>query len=385
VNIFKFVFLMMASWGCFAADAPKEKFVVNLAYVGPNSGSDIAVDSLNGVKMALTDGNNLGIVVDNKTVVFQLLVKDDDGDKTIAMDVAKRIVMGGKVKAVIGHLSSSTSVYVSQTYAKSKIIQISPGATNPLLTKGQSETTFRVISNDEQQAKSIADFVMNKLGSKRVVLLSEKNGYADGISEILEDEFNKKNVGFKAKVQTTKSPMDVLYNVPKLMAANAETIVMVGLNPVFIPYGKALRKAGFKGKMVLTDGSCTDEFLEGVTAEGEYFCSRNGAAIENMTLWPAFYDRFKADYGYAPGVYAGYAYDAAKAFILSLKSSGSVDTVEIAKAMHKADYMGITGQVSFERNGDRKNAPVSIYEANNGGWLLEAAYPLPPGEVQKQR
>jgi branched-chain amino acid transport system substrate-binding protein len=377
MKIVKLMGILFLASQVIAAEVPKDQIIVRVAHVAPITDSDYGLDSLNGVKMALKDGNNFEIVIDNKKVVFELVSEDDHGDRNKALEAAKRIVMAGDVKVVIGHLSSSTSVFTSTIYASNKIIQISPGATSPVFTAYQSDTTFRAISNDDQQARRLAEFVAKKLDAKKVTILSEKNGYADGFTASFETEMRRNGTGVKAKFTTSQNPMDVLKNIPELIASDADTIVMVGINPAFVPYAKGLRKSGFKGRIVLSDGSCVDDFLNMTSGDGEYYCSRNGMSYENMILWPQFYERFKADFGDTPSVYAGYAYDAAKAFIVSLKASGSLDTKEIAKTMRGADFMGITGTLSFDGAGDRKNAPVSIYAANNGGWQLETSYPAP--------
>ena len=128
-----------------------QEAVVKIGHVGPLSGpiAHLGKDNENGARLAIEELNAKGVVIAGKKVKLELIAEDDASDPKQGTAVAQKLV-DAKVKGVIGHLNSGTTIPASKIYNDDGIPQISPSATNPKYTRQGFNTTFRVVADDVQ-------------------------------------------------------------------------------------------------------------------------------------------------------------------------------------------------------------------------------------------
>jgi branched-chain amino acid transport system substrate-binding protein len=69
-------------------------------------------------------------------------------------------------------------------YKDSKIIAMSPSATNPALTQsGDYPNFYRTIAADDAQAQLEVDFALKVLKAKKIAVLHDKGDYGKGLAE----------------------------------------------------------------------------------------------------------------------------------------------------------------------------------------------------------
>ena len=112
--------------------------------------------------MAIDDLNAKGVTIGGKVVKFELLAEDDAGDPKQGTAVAQKLA-DAKVKGVMGHLNSGTSIPASRIYSEAGIPQISPSATNPKYTRQGFKTAFRVVANDGQLGGTLGRYAVQDL------------------------------------------------------------------------------------------------------------------------------------------------------------------------------------------------------------------------------
>lgn len=364
--------------------ASKPPVIVKIGHVSPLSGpqSESGLDSLNGAKMAIEDANKMGLLVNGSPIEFELVGEDDKADRDQAVVVANGLVKMG-VFAVVGHLSSSTSVAALPIYASNKIIQISPSATAPVFTEQALPTVFRAITNDAQQGRAIGEYVARNLGGKKIALITENIAYAQGVSRQIESTIGELGGSISLKLNTDGKEMQVLHHLAEIKKIKPDVIVFSGLDTASSPYAVAIRRTGLDTPIVMTDGSCNEEFLAAILDDENLHCSRNGRAIEEMALWPDFAERYRQAYGMAAKTFAAHSYDAVKAIVLGIKETSSVSTDVVASQMHQATVFGIAGHFAFDKKGDINKGPVSFYVARSGGWFFDTSLALsnPDGKI----
>lgn len=150
-----------------AAPAPAAEVVVKIGHAAPLSGpvAHLGKDTEYGVGIALDEANAEGVTIAGQKVKFELVSEDDQADPKTATQVAQRFI-DNKVAGVIGHLTSGATVPASKIYADNGIPQISPSATNPSYTAQGYTTAFRLIADDSQQGKALAEFAVKDLAAK---------------------------------------------------------------------------------------------------------------------------------------------------------------------------------------------------------------------------
>ncbi|MEN9847483.1 MAG: hypothetical protein RL368_223, partial [Pseudomonadota bacterium] len=144
-----------------------------------------------GAQQAAEDINAAG-GVDGKKI--ELIKGDDACEPKQAVSVAQRFVEVDKVHAEIGHFCSSSTIPATEVYAEAGILAITPGSTNPKVTERNLPTIFRACGRDDQQGKVAAEYMVNKLKAKKVVLVHDKDTYGQGIADSVRTNLQKLGV-----------------------------------------------------------------------------------------------------------------------------------------------------------------------------------------------
>jgi branched-chain amino acid transport system substrate-binding protein len=174
-----------------------------------------------------------------------------------AQTLAQKFVADKSVVAVMPS-TSGTVAASSKTYFDAGMAQVSSSATRTSLTKGSNleatEAFFRVIPGDYIQGPSDANFMVDKLKVKKVVLLDFQEPYSLGLADAAENVLKKKGVStsrisvpntvtdFSSFVTRVPNDADVVF-FPTQKPADAQT------------FGQQLLEQGKRAKMFGGDGS----------------------------------------------------------------------------------------------------------------------------------
>lgn len=147
---------------------------IQVGVVGPMSGPYAAFGAQmrQGARMAVDEINAAGGINGERVA---LALGDDRCDAKRGAAVAKRIA-ADNVALVIGHFCGGASIAASPVYARGKIIQIEPAATNPMLTEQRpGPGLFRLVPSDRQQA------------GKKVAIVSDDSNYGASLAQAVRD------------------------------------------------------------------------------------------------------------------------------------------------------------------------------------------------------
>ena len=150
---------------------------IKIGVAGAHSGdlASYGLPSVNAAKLVVESINAAG-GIDGRQV--ELFVEDDQCKPEVATNTASKLV-SNNVVGVIGHICSGATKSALGIYKDSKIITVSPSATNPPLTQsGEYPNFFRTIAPDDAQAKLAATYIKEKLGLKKLAVLHDKIGRA---------------------------------------------------------------------------------------------------------------------------------------------------------------------------------------------------------------
>lgn len=90
---------------------------------------------------------------------LQLVVLDDSANADVTLRVARELYDNSNVIAVVGHLTSSSTLAAAPVYGSgtNPIVQISPSASSPLITDAGPDT-FRVCPSDLVHGSRLAEW-----------------------------------------------------------------------------------------------------------------------------------------------------------------------------------------------------------------------------------
>ncbi|WP_144107279.1 branched-chain amino acid ABC transporter substrate-binding protein [Paraburkholderia sp. BCC1886] len=339
---------------------------VTIGYSGPLTGqvAHIGKDAENGVRLAIDEANANHITIKGEPVHFQIDSEDDAADPKTAVAVAQKLV-DAKVNGMVGHLNSGATIPASKTYASAGIPQVSPSATNPVLTRQGFATAFRVIGDDSYVGRVVAQYLARTKGFRRVAIVDDRTSYGQGLADVVASELKAAGVEVVDREFVSDKTIDFRGILTAIKSKDAQAIFYGGVDAQAGPLRKQMSALAMRMPLV---GSAieTDKFVElagSAAAEGTV-SAESGQPLGSMPQGKTFEEKFEK---YGPVVlYAPYAYDATWALINAMKLADSTVPAEYLPAMKKVDFEGVTGRIAFDSKGDLRAANVTLYSVKDG-------------------
>ena len=358
-RVLLFLMLFAVLTGC-----EKKAGEIKIGVAGPMTGeqANYGKAALNSVTLAVEEWNAKGGVLGKKIIIIE---GDDQADPKLAVTVAKKFE-AEKVAGVVGHFNSGCSIPASEIYNKAGIPEIAYGSTNPILTERGYKNLSRVCGRDDLVAHIAADYALNTLKVKKVVVLHDKTSYSQGFA----DEAIK-TIGNKAKVLLfegiNKGDKDFSDVAKRIHALAPEIIFFGGLYPEQSLFIKQYRALGGSAPLFSGDGIMNDELFKiaGSAAEGTL-----SVAFPDVAKLPHvknFVGSYENKFG-KPGVYAFYANDAINVLLSAIKAAGSVESAKVIDAIRAIELAGVTGQIKFDAKGDLAKQPLAIWKVTGGAF-----------------
>ena len=342
---------------------------IKLGVAGPHSGdlASYGIPTVEAAKLVVKDVNSKGGILGKKV---ELLVEDDVCKPEVATNTATKL-LSEKVDVVLGHICSGATKAALGIYKDSKIIAMSPSATNPALTQsGDYPNFFRTIASDDAQARLEVDFALNKLKLKKIAVLHDKGDYGKGLAEFAKGFLEKdKRAEVVLYEGITPGAVDYSAIVQKIKRSGAQAVIFGGYHPEASKIVTQMRKKKMKTIFISDDGVKDDTFIkvakkyaEGVYATGPMDVSKNPMAI-------AANEAYKKAYGTDPGAFFLNAYAATQALLNAIQKAGSTDYDAVEKAL-RTDYVETPlGKIRFDKRGDAEGVGFSIYQVQKGKYV----------------
>ena len=311
----------------------------------------------------------LALVADNVTNKTNISIVQGDTQLTpsIATTVTQQLTANPKIVAVVGPAGSQEVEAVGPLMARAGLAFISGSATATALTTGKYPTFFRTVSNDGVQGPQDANYIVNTLHPKALMIVDDQEAYSTGlVSEMLpvfqkagitvdHESVSQKVTDFSSLVAKV-TPTTTVVVLPWQVAANAQQ------------FGKDLAQEHKNAVIFGTDGLFSPSAF---TSTGSYVSSF-GPDITAMPADAAIAALAKAKYGsfgtFGPPVYAAtHVVDEA---IASVCKSGQTPTRAnvLAAIKNTSEATTILGQpIQFDSNGDVVHGKFFLFKINSAG------------------
>lgn len=346
--------------------APAGEKVVKIGLITPLTGDvkTFGESSQNGFKLALEQaGNKAG---DYKV---ETVVADDRNDATEAVNVASKLISQDKVNAIVGPLTSKTTIPVSELANNSKIPMVTNTATNPKVTVDngkRKEFAFRACFIDPFQGKVGAKFATENLKAKTAaVLYDQGNDYTIGLSTVFKENFEA--AGGKVVLYEAYSQTDVDFSavLTKVAKEKVDVLYLPDYYQKASLIGKQARDKGIKAAFLGGDGWDSAD-LDYKIMDGSYFTNHYSDADPRPEV-KKFVEDYKAKYGAVPDALATLAYDATNLMLNAIKTANSNDPVAIQKALAATkDFPAVSGKITFDQDGNPIKSAVILQVKNDG-------------------
>jgi branched-chain amino acid transport system substrate-binding protein len=342
--------------------------------VGPLTGPD-GVDgqgAAKAVELAVNLTNQSGGVCGGRQLKY--VANDTKADPKEGANIASLICGDQNALGAVADYNSSVALAEAPVFNECKVSQVNYYAAAPDIPKKGGPYTFRVYPPGQNMSIYIADWIVNKMGFKKIVVLYENTDYGKGLYDVFVSEIAKTDAKILAAEAVLKDQTDLSAVVAKFQSLQPDVAVGMIQYQVGAYFRTQSQNVGFNVPLYGSDGLFAPEIIKlaGAAVEGV----RTVAAYSVESTDPVVADfvaKYKAAYGVNPNNPAGYAYDATNAIVNGLKGtncSGREDLQKWLRANMK-DVKGVTGVITLDDVGERVFAPgmYTPIEIKNGAWV----------------
>ena len=307
-----------------------------------------------------------------------LRAMDDSGRPDVAIRIAQAFADDPSVVAVIGHLTSGTSLAAGRVYGEARrpVVMISPSASSPDLS-GVNPYVFRVCPSDLSHGAQLARFARQSLGARRVGVIYIDDDYGRGLRLSFAAEFRRLGgvvveedpmLGATASLEPYLSRLRKDGGIDALVLATERTGAELALNEM----GQIGVHWPAIGGDALTGIETTGPIAEGLRISTAYLPDRPG---ERNTQFVMAYER--AYGGQRPDHRGAGAYDIVQLLARVMQDVGT-DRQAIRDGVARIGggspaYDGVTGTIAFDGRGDVPAKPVVIGVVHSGQLVTQVA------------
>ncbi len=164
-----------------ASSGSSKSCTASIAIEGPFTGpvAQVGLEQLHFAQLAVAD--------DNAANHTNVTLAQDDTQLTPSIAVSKtQSIVATNAVAVIGPAGSQEVEAVGPIFGKAGIPFISGSATLPALASdGKNPTFFRVVPDDDVQGPQDANYVINHLHTKGVLIIDDDEAYSQGLVNVM--------------------------------------------------------------------------------------------------------------------------------------------------------------------------------------------------------
>ena len=364
----KKTFLLALALSILGSASVQAKQTVKIGLIAPLTGDvkTFGESSRNAFLMAVDDYGKSGRYAIGTVIV------DDRNDPTEGTNGALKLTTQDKVLAFVGPLTSKVAIPVSEIATNHKVPMVTEAATSPKVTvyNGKRKPyVFRACFIDPFQGRVAATFALADLKVKTAAVLYDVgNDYSRGLAAVFKSVFEAGKGSVVAYESYQKDDVDFSALTTKIRLKKPELI--------FIPdyYNKAglivrqLREKAVASALIGTDGWDSPDLLKiaGNTIVGGYFTNHYSPERKDAVA-QRFIKKYKEKHGAVPDALAALTYDAAMIILQTLDKIETPTPDGLMKSLSRLkDFQGVTGTISFDKNGDAIKSAVILRVDKDG-------------------
>jgi branched-chain amino acid transport system substrate-binding protein len=355
---------LIASTLALLAAAPASADIL-IGVAGPMTGSFAVLGQqmTAGAGMAVADINAAGGVLGEP---LALSVGDDLCTRKEADAVANQMT-GRRILFMAGHLCSTATMAAAPIYAEAKIVEITPGSTNPKLTDERAGPGFfRLAERDDRQGPAVAALIAGRFRDARVAVVHDDAASGKAIADSVTEALG--NVAIRPVLADTfeSGGRDYMPLVSRLKDARIDVVFIGGLAADAGLIVRQMRAAGMTAATAIGgDSLLSDDFWQAAGDAGD------GTLVTyppDPALAPEAAEivrRFRAA-GIEPEAYVLPTYAAVQVYAAAVAKAGGADFAKVSAAIAASSFDTVIGKVAFDAKGDMTRPGFVVYEWKAG-------------------
>ena len=307
---------------------------------------------------------------------IELVFRDDEANAERAVAIAREFYDDASIVAVIGHLTSGTTLAAAPVYngGERPLLEISPSASNPRVSAA-GPYTFCVCPTDLAHGARLASWALEQLNATRAAILYRNDPYGRGVRKVFRDQFEANG----GEIVADDPYLDDLPSFEPYLRRIArrggvQVVMVAGTRAGAERILPALDAVGISPAVMGGDGLAGIETgtvdAEGMFISTAYLPDRPGP--DNARFVEAYR---AANAGRLPDHRGAGAYDIVRLLARAIEAAGTDRAAlrsYVAGVGSETDaFDGVTGRIAFDEAGDVQGKDVVIGVVR-GGRLVTA-------------
>jgi ABC-type branched-subunit amino acid transport system substrate-binding protein len=351
---------------------PSYTGVIRIGVAAPYTGdtADGGIQIWQGAQLAADEVNMRGGVLGKKV---EIVPADDAANPDTARSVAQKLVSQGVV-AVIGHKDSGVSIPASEVYHSAGVIQITPTSSNPQLTAQGFDNVFRVCPVDTTQGPLLADFMIGRLGLRKIAVIYANTAYGRGLRAEFERRAAELGVKPLSSHEIRRGDKDFASTLQSIQPQSPQAIFYAGSLPEAIIIVTQMRELGLKSVFVGGDTLFQPEFIvrTGSASEGAYVSSFFPDMVQSQDpAYRSWVAAYRTSFKRNPGGNSSGGYVAAQVLFEAIRRANSTDPAQVRQALKTLDMDSYIGRIAFDAKGDLvdQRAHLHLFQIRDGRFV----------------
>jgi branched-chain amino acid transport system substrate-binding protein len=343
----------------------------------------------------------------------ETVIADTETDHSAAVEAARRLVEDEEVYVLIGAAASGVTIPVAESVSiPSQVPQISYASTSPQITALPADEgkdfLFRTSPSDALQATVLARLLRDE-SLRKVSVLYVNNPYGQGLNDVFKETFEGLGGKVVASVPHNEEPApSYAAELDQATEGKPEALLAMSYGFHATVYLKEAIEGGFIDNFRFVGATRSQEIIDAVGAEAlEGMCGTAPGVAETESL-RIYNETYEVEYGEEPPLpFMANTYDAVIVAALAayeaqmageeltpvairnhLRSvagplgekittgvEGMGRALELLQQGKDIDYVGASGEVGFDENGDVVT-PIEIW-CFRGGQIVTERLEIP--------
>ncbi|MCF8144721.1 MAG: ABC transporter substrate-binding protein [Deltaproteobacteria bacterium] len=284
---------------------------------------------------------------------LKIFFEDNNSTSKGSVSAIQKLITVNKFPIVFGPAASSNFLAVCPIAQQNRTILIGAESAAAEITKCGSYV-FRVFPSDLLQGIGVSELARS-LGYDEVVLTYVNNDWGVGLAEVFKEKYTSKGGRIIDEFAHDEGKTDYRSEVLRIKKANPRAVV----NLTYIKEGAMLLRQAYEANV-------TVQWLMGSASKSPKLVELAGGAAEGVIgTYPTFSQETPEYLAYKkawdakyPGnkmpIFGEYNYDMVKLTAKALRLAASMDPDTLREALMTASkgYVGVTGDKTFDENGD---------------------------------
>jgi branched-chain amino acid transport system substrate-binding protein len=293
----------------------------------------------------------------------KLALVDTRSDKMEAANAVSRLIEKDGVAAIIGEVISSDSLAGGPIAERAHIPNISPTATNPLVTQNK-QFAFRACFADDLQGKVAARYAWEHLKARRVaVIIDQAQDYCVGLSLYFMREFKRLGGDIVSMTHIQTGDQDFSAQIAAIKAQKPDLIYAPNYYAEDALLARQLKNLGVEVPILTGDGAQVAELitLGGPAVDGMYFTAHFHRDQAATPLARDFRKAYEDQHKKELGAFTALGADSYFLLMNAITQANSLDGTKIAQTLAETKgFPGVSGAITMGPDHDPMKGVVII-------------------------